>query len=93
MSKNEWAVDSENQNGKRKIFVGELKDDVIDRLQNYYGIMIRSNVGNLKSMKSAVLLHYSMLHPLLKMYGMTIGQKVLVAGVCYLTKQVCINQV
>ena len=33
---------------------GELKDDVIDRLQNYYGIAIRSNVGKLKLMKSAV---------------------------------------
>ena len=33
---------------------GELKDDVIDRIQNYYGIAIRSNVGKLQSMKSAV---------------------------------------
>lgn len=33
---------------------GELKDDVIDRLQNYYGIAIRSNVGDLKAMKAAV---------------------------------------
>ena len=33
---------------------GELKDDVIDLLQNYYGIAIRSNVGILKLMKSAV---------------------------------------
>ena len=33
---------------------GELKDDVMDHLQNYYGIAIRSNVGNLQSMKSAV---------------------------------------
>ena len=33
---------------------GELKDDVIDRLQNYYGIAIRSNIGSLQSMKSAI---------------------------------------
>ena len=32
----------------------KLKDDVIGRLQNYYGIAIRSNVGDLQSMKSAV---------------------------------------
>ena len=76
---------------------GELKYDVIDRIQNYYGIAIRSNVGKLQSMNQQFLLHYSMLHPLLKMYGMTIVQKVLVAGVVtygiYLIKQVCINQV
>ena len=33
---------------------GKLKDDVIDRIQNYYGIAIRSNVGKLQPMKSAV---------------------------------------
>ena len=39
---------------KKDFGKGELKDDVINHLQNYYGIAIRSNVGNLQSMKSAV---------------------------------------
>ena len=34
---------------------GKLTDAVIDKLQNYYGIAIRSNVGDLKGMQSAVL--------------------------------------
>jgi hypothetical protein len=39
---------------------GKLTNKVIDRLQNYYGIAIRSNVGDLKGMESgvcAVLFH------------------------------------
>ena len=32
---------------------GKLNDGIIDRLQNYYGMAIRSNVGNLDAMKSA----------------------------------------
>ena len=43
-----------SKRGKKDFGRGELKDDVIDRLQNYYGIAIRSNVGKLQSMKSAV---------------------------------------
>jgi len=31
---------------------GKLTDAMIDRLQNYYGIAIRSNVGDLAQMKS-----------------------------------------
>ena len=31
-----------------------LTDSVIDKLQNYYGMAIRSNVNDLESMKSAV---------------------------------------
>jgi hypothetical protein len=31
-----------------------LTDALIDRLQNYYGIAIRSNVGNLEAMKKAI---------------------------------------
>ena len=34
---------------------GRLTDSMIDKLQNYYGIAIRSNSGNLPAMKSAVL--------------------------------------
>ena len=34
---------------------GKLTDKVIDKLQNYYGIAIRSNIGNLESMKKAIL--------------------------------------
>ena len=34
---------------------GRLTDKMIDRLQNYYGIAIRSNVNNLEAMKEAIL--------------------------------------
>ena len=34
---------------------GKLTDAIIDKLQNYFGIAIRSSVGNLESMKNAVL--------------------------------------
>ena len=34
---------------------GKLTDSMIDKLQNYYGIAIRSNSGNLKSMKRDIL--------------------------------------
>jgi len=34
---------------------GKLTDAVIDKLQNYYGIAVRSNVDNLNGMQSAVL--------------------------------------
>ena len=34
---------------------GKLTDAIIDKLQNNYGIAIRSNVGNLEGMKQAVL--------------------------------------
>lgn len=33
---------------------GKLTDSLIDKLQNYYGIAIRSNCGDLKGMKSAI---------------------------------------
>jgi hypothetical protein len=33
---------------------GKLTDTLIDQLQNYYGIAIRSNVGNLEAMKKAI---------------------------------------
>ncbi|GFV70131.1 uncharacterized protein TNCV_4337401 [Trichonephila clavipes] len=34
---------------------GKLTDKFIDKLQNYYGIAIRSNVGCLEKMQSAVI--------------------------------------
>ena len=34
---------------------GKLTDAIIEKLQNYYGIAIRSNVGNLEGMKQAVI--------------------------------------
>ena len=34
---------------------GKLTDNMIDKLQNYYGIAIRSNSGNLKAMESDVV--------------------------------------
>ena len=39
---------------------GKLTDSQIDKLQNYYGIAIRSNVGNLSGMKKAI--HASLMH-------------------------------
>lgn len=39
---------------------GKLTDSQIDKLQNYYGIAIRSNVGNLAGMKKAI--HASFMH-------------------------------
>ena len=33
---------------------GKLTDRIIDRLQNYYGIAIRNNVGSLSDMKRAI---------------------------------------
>ena len=39
---------------------GKLTDAMIDRLQNYYGIAIGSNVGDLAQMKKAI--HASLLH-------------------------------
>ena len=34
---------------------GKLTDQFIDRLQNYYGIAIRSNTGNLDDMQTATI--------------------------------------
>ena len=34
---------------------GKLTNKMIDKIQNYYGIAIRSNVGNLEAMREAVL--------------------------------------
>ena len=39
---------------------GKLTDSQIDKLQNYYGIAIRSNVGNLAGMKKTI--HASLMH-------------------------------
>ena len=39
---------------------GKLTDSTIDKLQNYYGIAIRANVGNLTWMKKAI--HASLMH-------------------------------
>ena len=40
---------------------GKLTDAMIDRLQNYYGITIRSNVGDLAQMKKKAI-HASLFH-------------------------------
>ena len=39
---------------------GKLTNVIIDKLQNYYGIAVRSNVGNLEGMKAAI--HASLFH-------------------------------
>ena len=39
---------------------GKLTNKLIDKLQNYYGIAVRSNVGNLQGMKKAI--HASLFH-------------------------------
>ena len=41
---------------------GKLTDRMIDRLQNYYGIAIRSNIGDLEGMKRQSLLLCSIVH-------------------------------
>ena len=41
---------------------GNLTDSQIDKLQNYYGIAIRSNVGDLAGMKKTI--HASLMHSL-----------------------------
>ena len=40
----------------------KLTDKMIDRLQNYYGVAVRSNVGNLEGMKSAILAGFFIVH-------------------------------
>ena len=37
-----------------------LTDKIIDRLQNYYGMAVRSNVGGLDTMKTAIVLFFFM---------------------------------
>ena len=32
-----------------------LTDPIIDKLQNYFGIALRSNIGNLENIKGAIL--------------------------------------
>ena len=39
---------------------GKLTNVIIDRLQNYYGIAVRSNVNSLEGMKKAI--HASLFH-------------------------------
>lgn len=39
---------------------GKLTNNMVDKLQNYYGIAIRSNVGDLKGMKKSI--HASLMH-------------------------------
>ena len=34
---------------------GRLTERMIDKMQNYYGIAIRSNIGNIDKMKKAIL--------------------------------------
>ena len=34
---------------------GKLTDSMIDKMQNYYGIAIRSNTGDLEAMKKSIL--------------------------------------
>ena len=51
----------ENLGGKK----GELTNSIIDRLQNYFGIALRQNIGNLKAMEDAImasLFHVSNFH-------------------------------
>ena len=40
----------EHHGGKK----GALTNSIIDRLQNYFGIALRQNVGNLKAMEDAI---------------------------------------
>ena len=40
-----------DKDGKHPVFTDCLSDVNISKLQNYYGAAVRSNVGNLESMK------------------------------------------
>ena len=40
---------------KKEVVKQRLTDVVIDKLQNYFGIALRSNIGNLKKMQDAIL--------------------------------------
>ena len=54
---------NKNATGKAKEKVEEksrLTDPIIDKLQNYFRIALRSNIGNLEKMKGAILA--SLLH-------------------------------
>ena len=41
--------------GEKQKAKSRLTDSVIDKLQNYFGIALRSKVGNVKEMQSAIL--------------------------------------
>ena len=77
---------------------GKLTDAMIDRLQNYYGITIRSNVGDLAQMKKKqyMLVYFIVLH-LSKEISTFIALKDPIAGVGLIrivqTKQISTNLV
>ena len=53
----------------RKSKKGRLRDKIIDKMQNYYGMAIRQNAGQLHEMKKvigAVLWHCSDIQNMLK---------------------------
>ena len=51
-NKSKIPVNKDNGMGKAK---SRLTDSIIDKLQNYFGITLRSNTGNLKEMKESIL--------------------------------------
>jgi hypothetical protein len=66
---------------KSKKGMGKLPDFMIDKLQNYYGIAIRSNIGSLQGMKKLfMLVCFTVLHQRKGIY-MTIVLRALIAGV------------
>ncbi|GFT89201.1 uncharacterized protein TNCV_3085771 [Trichonephila clavipes] len=50
---------------------GKLTDKFIDTLQNYFGIAIRSNVGNLSNMQTAVIAAFFIVAPPTKTHAWT----------------------
>ena len=56
LSKKSWDTITKSGNNKKGLGDrGRLTDPIVDRLQNYAGVTIRQNVGDLKSMKSGFL--------------------------------------
>ena len=60
---------------------GRLTDAMIDKLQNYYGIAIRTNCKDIDSMKKAIYAAFSIVLPQKRIIIIPIAQKVKVAGV------------
>ena len=62
---------------------GKLSLAIIDKLQNYYGIAIRSNIANLAAMKKGILASLFHVASSAKMCGMTIVPRVLIVDAVF----------
>ena len=48
-------ISKEDSMGKVVKVKSRLTDNIIDKLQNYFGIALRGNIGDLKKMQEAIL--------------------------------------